>query len=101
MEGVLMTNSKITLTFLLLISITAGCDDHRVDRSDEEAMMVYRDCMGGPPPQVNSATAAATISNSGTVNKNTSIAANVQTQQEQNRETECMRMAGWETLGSE
>jgi hypothetical protein len=85
------------IVFVLLASgLTAGCADHRIDRSDEEAMMVYRECMSGSPPQLNSSDMSSTISNSSTVDKSTSIAAKAQTQQEQSQQIQCMQLAGWE-----
>lgn len=81
----------------LALSLLSGCADHRVDRSDDEAMLIYRDCMAGAPPQLNSADMSSTISSSGTANKNTSIAANAQTQQEEAQRLRCMQLAGWDT----
>ena len=92
----LMTALKTLIAIALNIIFFAGCADHRVDRSDEEAMMVYRECMSGMPPQINSADMSSTISNSSVANKNTSIAANVQTQQDQSQQIRCMQQAGWE-----
>ncbi len=77
------------------LALVAGCADHRVDRSDDEAMMIYRDCMAGAPPQLNSADMSSTISSSGTASANTSIAANAQTQQEEAQHLRCMQLAGW------
>ncbi len=91
-----MTNMKSKLAFLLLLCITVACADHRLNRSDEDAMMVYRECMGGAAPQLNSSNMSSSISNSNTFNKNTSIAANAQTLQEQSQQIHCMQLAGWE-----
>ena len=81
--------------FLALLMLL-GCADHRVDRSNQEAMAIYRECMAGMPPQLNSADMSATISSSPAANQNTSIAANARTRQEQSQEILCMQQAGWE-----
>ena len=91
-----MPDYKAFLIAVLVMILTMACTDHRLNRSDEEAMMVYRECMAGAPPQLNSADMSSTISNSATANRNTSIAANAQTQQEEAQRLRCMQLAGWE-----
>ena len=91
-----MIASKVLLGAGFCLAVLAACADHRVDRSDDEAMMVYRDCMAGAPPQLNSPDMTSTVSNSTLADKNTSIAARAQTQQEQAQQTRCMQLAGWE-----
>lgn len=91
-----MSVIKYFLATGAILAVIGGCSDHRLNRSDEEAMLVYRECMSGAPPQLNSADMSSTISNSAAVNKNTSIAANAQTRQEQSQQMLCMQQAGYE-----
>jgi hypothetical protein len=79
----------------IVCGLLIGCADQRIDRSDEEAMMIYRDCMEGVSGKTSGSSISSVISSSDGVDKDTSIAANVQTKQEREREIECMRMAGW------
>ena len=90
-----MSLPRALLTSGFCLALLAGCADHRVDRNDDEAMMVYRECMASSPPQLNSSNMSSTISNSAMANKNTSIAANAQTQQEESQRIRCMQLAGW------
>ena len=87
---------SVLITGLLLAGLS-GCADKRLDRGDEEAMMVYRECMNDYPPQPNSAGTTATITNAKTADPNTSIAANTQTQQEQSQHLHCSQLAGYDT----
>jgi hypothetical protein len=91
-----MNTPGVLLGAGFFLALLAGCADHRVDRSDDAAMMVYRDCMTGAPPQLNSADMNTTVSSSKLADQNTSIAARAQTQQEQAQQTRCMQLAGWE-----
>lgn len=91
-----MTTVKDFLLVGVAVTLLSGCTDHRLNRSDEEGMMVYRECMSEMPPQVNSADMSATVSSSPTANQNTSIAANAQTRQEQSQQILFMKQAGWE-----
>ena len=43
-------SEKAAIIILVMVSCFA-CTDSRMQRSDEEAMMLYRDCMGGMSPQ--------------------------------------------------
>ena len=76
-------------------SLLGSCADHRVDRPDDEAMMIYRECMADMPTAAASADISGAISNAPVANENTSIAANARSRQEQNREIFCMQQAGW------
>ena len=49
-----MTRSEKIAIIALAILSCFGCADSRVQRSDEEAMMMYRYCMEGMPPQWDS-----------------------------------------------
>lgn len=75
--------------------LLGSCADHRVDRSDDEAMMIYRECMADMPTAAASADMSGAISNAPVANENTSIAANARSRQEQDREIFCMQQAGW------
>lgn len=85
--------SVVLFAFTCLLS---ACADHRVNRPDEDAMMIYRECMAGMPGAVTPAAMSNTISSSPSANENTSIAANARTRQEQDHEIYCMQQAGWE-----
>jgi len=91
-----MKNFRAFFIMVATLVFFMGCSDHRLDRSDEEAMMVYRECMNDHSPQPNSAGMTATITNAKTADPNTSIAANTQTQQEQNQHLRCAQLAGYE-----
>jgi len=75
--------------------LLGSCADHRINRSDDEAMMIYRECMADMRAIVASADMPEAISNASTANGNTSIAANARSRQEQNHDIFCMRQAGW------
>jgi hypothetical protein len=87
--------SRAALATVICMFVVVACADRRLDRSDDEAMMVYRECMAGAPPALNSAEMSSTLSNSRTADANTSIAANARTQQEESHELHCMQLAGW------
>jgi len=87
----------IAVCTLLAGAMLIACSDQRVKRDDEVAMMIYRDCMSGPPPALNSADMSMSISNSGSPNPNTSIAATTQTRQEESQQIRCAQLAGWKT----
>ena len=72
-----------------------SCADHRVERPDDEAMMIYRECMADMRGAVASADMSGAISNTSVANGNTSIAANARTREEQNHDIYCMQQAGW------
>lgn len=91
-----MKGLKILVVTGLAVVFASGCTDRRLNRSDEDAMAIYRECMNSMPPQVNSADMSATISNASTVNPNTSIAANTATRQEQSQHILCAKQAGYE-----
>ena len=54
-----MTHYMKTVMIALLIAFCTGCASDRAMRSDEEAMMMYRDCMGGMSQQWDSSDVSA------------------------------------------
>ena len=73
----------------LCIGCCVGCADSRAQRSDEEAMMHYRDCMSRMPPQLN----AHDLSGSEHV---ASASAGAGSRREARQHSECVQQAGWE-----
>ncbi|MDX1459935.1 MAG: hypothetical protein R3348_02665 [Xanthomonadales bacterium] len=78
-----------------LCPLLGGCIDHRVDRSDDQAMMIYRECMSDMRTTMGTAKMSGAISNAPIANENTPLAANARSREEQNREIHCMQQAGW------
>lgn len=90
-----MTIFPRNVVLVACCSLLSSCADHRLNHSDEQAMMIYRECMADMRATVASADMSEAISNAAIANENTSIAANARSRQEQNHDIFCMRQAGW------
>ena len=87
-----MTPFKNALIITLVIGSCFGCVDSRVQRSDEEAMMLYRDCMGGLPPHWNSNDVSAELDSEHVA----SASAGADSRRERRQHNECVQRAMWE-----
>ena len=82
---------KIMTTMLVIVSCF-GCTDSRVQRPDDEAMMMYRDCMGGTSPQWDSSDASAELDSEHVASAN----AGANTRRHSRQHNECVQQAAWE-----
>lgn len=81
-----------TVMIVLLIGSCFGCADNRARRSDEQAMMIYRDCMGGMPPHWEANDASAGLGSKHVA----SAGAGADSHRESRQHIECVQQAGWE-----
>lgn len=88
----LMTPYKKAVITILVFGSCFGCADSRVQRSDEEAMMLYRDCMGGMPPQWEPGDTSAALDSEHVA----SASAGAETRRESRQHIECAQRASWE-----
>lgn len=79
------------MAIVLVIGSCFGCADSRVQRSDEEAMMRYRDCMSGTPPPWDSNDVSAGLGSDHVA----STSANADSRRESRQRNECMQRAAW------
>lgn len=87
-----MTSFGKSMIIVLVIGSCFGCADSRVQRSDEEAMILYRDCMSGAPPLWNSSDASAGLGSEHVA----SASANADSRRESRQQRECMQRAARE-----
>jgi hypothetical protein len=87
-----MTRSEKIAIIALAILSCFGCADSRVQRSDEEAMMMYRYCMEGMPPQWDSRDVSAGLDSKHVA----SVSASADSRRQSRQHTECMQRAAWE-----
>jgi hypothetical protein len=80
------------MIIILVIASCVGCADSRAQKSNDEAMMLYRDCMGGPPPQWESSDVSASLDSEYVA----SASASADSRRESRQHIECARRAGWE-----
>jgi hypothetical protein len=85
--------SNKTGPVLLLLMLCAGCADHRVPRADDEAMLVYRECMNAMPQRQELNPTHEALANS---EVRQSVSAATRSQGEQKSHIECARLAGWD-----
>ena len=85
---------KRAVVILFLVGVITTCADNRANRPDEEAMLIYRDCMDHAPKQWDAYDASAALSNK--KNKGTaSFDVNVKTAHENREQLNCLQQAGW------
>ncbi len=87
-----MTVPGRALAIILAICSIAGCADSRVQRSDEEAMMLYRECMGGAPAHWTSSDVSAGLGSEHVA----STTAGADSHRDTRQHSECVQRAGWE-----
>lgn len=87
-----MTFPGRALVIILALCSFAGCADSRVQRSDEEAMMIYRDCMGSMPQQWDSGDVTAGLGSEHVA----SARAGADSRRDSRQHNECVQRAGWE-----
>jgi hypothetical protein len=87
-----MTRFEKIAIIALVIVTCCGCADTRMQRSDEEAMLIYRDCMGGMPPPWESGDVSAGLGSKHVA----SASAGADSRRESRQHTECMQRAAWE-----
>jgi hypothetical protein len=80
------------VTIILVVGSCFGCADSLVQRSDEEAMMLYRDCMGGTPAQWDSTDMSAALGSEHVA----SASASADSRRESRQHIDCVQRAGWE-----
>ncbi len=79
------------VTVTLLVGSCFGCVDSRVQRSDEEAMMLYRECMGGAPAHWTSSDVSAGLGSEHVA----STTAGADSHRDTRQHHECVQQAGW------
>ena len=77
---------------VIVVGSCFACADSRMQRPDEEAMMLYRECMNGTPAQWNSSEVSAALGSEHVA----SAGASADSRRESRQTTECMQRAGWE-----
>ena len=87
-----MTPFRKAVIIFLVIGFCSGCMDSRVQRADEEAMMLYRDCMSGTPPQWESSDMSRALGSEHVA----SAAVSADSLRESRQHNECAQRAGWE-----
>jgi hypothetical protein len=81
-----------TMIIILVIGSFFGCADSRVQRSNDDAMMLYRLCMGGTPQQWESSDVSASLGSEHVA----SASASADNRRESRQHIECAQRAGWE-----
>lgn len=76
----------------LVAGTCLGCADSRVQRPDDEAMLMYRDCIAGAPAQWDPGDTSAALGSKHVA----SAAATADSRREARQQIECMQQAGWE-----
>jgi len=87
-----MTPYKKAVIIIPIIGSCSGCADNRTQRSDEEAMMLYRDCMSGMPLHRSSTDVSAALGSEHVA----SASAGADSHREARQHDECVQRAGWE-----
>ena len=82
------------LAMMILGATAIGCADHRAVRDDDEAMLVYRDCMNAMPQSSSNYRDSAALANHDNAAMNASMNSTVQAQREQREQMRCMQAAG-------
>ena len=86
-----MTPYEKAAIIILVIGSCFGCADSRVQRSDDEAMLLYRDCMSGTPQWASSDVSAVLGSE-----HVASASVSADSRRDSRQRNDCMQRAGWE-----
>ena len=89
----MFAGSRAFVPLLLIALLGVGCADQRVPRADDEAMLLYRDCMNGMPQSWDATLPESSFSNQAT---RQSVNAATASSAEAKRLSECSQLAGWE-----
>ncbi len=87
-----MTSYQKAVIIIIVTCSCFGCADSRVQRSNEEAMMFYRDCMVGMPPHRDASDVSAQMGSEHVA----SAGASADSRRESRQHIECVQRAGWE-----
>ena len=86
-----MNTHHKALVSMVVIAFCSGCADSRTQRPDDEAMMLYRDCMSGMPEQWSSNDMSAALGSEHVA----SVGASADSHREARQQRECMQRADW------
>jgi len=91
----MLANLKSIAAVCLVAIVGIGCADQRAHRPDDQAMLIYRDCMNGTPREWEASASTAALSDPGT-RQTASFDAAVDSKRQEQAEIECARIAGWQ-----
>ena len=89
----MLARIKVVIVTAMAAIVSVACTTEFERRGDDEAMLLYRECMNASPQQSNPIPTQDALSSNST---RQSVSSVTRSQREAESEMECARLAGWE-----